>query len=170
MAKERAERKGKGKRQRKEKKRKEKWTDKGKSKSNCVKGKVDGGLNRSVGTVDTVGNGDTRTLSVPTAKKTTDGTWSNGVQTASTDPRSCMSQRVQAVNVLLSCNLPGGRQLKMLSKIGLKNGVAIGRETGRKTGMTTGGGLFQRSNRMNGTMMRVPLSGVWCRSKQQSNE
>ena len=46
--------------------------------------------------------------------------------------------------MLLSCNLPGGRLLKMLRKIGLKNGVVIVRETGRKTGRSTGGGLFER--------------------------
>ena len=63
-------------RKRKEKKGMEKARDKGKSKSDRAKGES----GWWTGTVDTVGNGDTRRLSVPTAKKTTDGTWSSGVK------------------------------------------------------------------------------------------
>ena len=53
----------------------------------------------------------------------------------------------------------GLQLLWLLARIGLKIGVMTGSATGWKIGPKTGLGTIQRSTRVNGTMVRIP---IWC--------
>ena len=61
-------------------------------------------------------------------------------------------RRAQAVN-----SSPDQPACWLLKRTDLKSGVMIGRATRQKTGMMTDHGPLQKNNRVNGTMMRIPI-------------
>ena len=123
---------------------------------------MDGGLIRSVFTVDSAGNGATRRPSVPIGRE--DDRWKlvqrwltrRQQQLLTLDP---LRRNVFGLRMPSRCSLAVGRLRMRPMRIGPRNGVKIGTVTGlvtgMVTGMVTGGGLLLRSSRTSGSKMRV---------------
>ena len=134
---------------------------------------MDGGLIRSVVTVDSAGNGAIRRLSVPIGREY--DRWKlvqqcltrRQQQLLTLDP---LCRNVFRLCMLSRCNLAVGRLRMRPMRIGARNGVTIGTVTGLVTGVVTGG-LLLKSSRTSCSKSGYLVCGVLgSSSKQQRNE